>query len=94
MSNEKHSIGSTVRVNTIVPYICENKMVLQQCTNYASLPYFIIDIDECANPSLNDCPNGCINVPGSYQYNCTMPGFQTGDDGSPCEGKTQLFISL
>ncbi|XP_052809767.1 uncharacterized protein LOC128238182 isoform X2 [Mya arenaria] len=44
------------------------------------------DINECDNETLNECqPKGiCINVPGSYNCECTE-GFKLSNDGRQCE---------
>ncbi|XP_028230615.1 uncharacterized protein LOC114410917 [Glycine soja] len=45
------------------------------------------DIDECANPSLNDCSDICLNLPGSYNCSCPKSKSYEGDGrkgGSGC----------
>lgn len=45
------------------------------------------DIDECANPSLNDCSDICLNLPGSYNCSCPKSKNYEGDGrkgGSGC----------
>ncbi|XP_074351299.1 wall-associated receptor kinase 2-like [Apium graveolens] len=46
------------------------------------------DIDECADPTKNDCQKTCINIPGDY--NCSCPRDYNGDgrkSGSGCAAK-------
>ncbi|KAK4483791.1 hypothetical protein RD792_010995 [Penstemon davidsonii] len=66
------------------------------CKNgYEGNPYLdpgCTDIDECADSSLNDCENTCINTPGSF--NCSCPDGYIGDgrkDGRGCIAHNSQF---
>ncbi|XP_029125056.1 wall-associated receptor kinase 2 [Cajanus cajan] len=51
------------------------------------------DIDECANPSLNECSDICINLPGSYNCSCPKSKRYQGDGrkgGSGCVSDLQV----
>ncbi|KAL1816971.1 hypothetical protein ACET3Z_019545 [Daucus carota] len=53
------------------------------------------DIDECADPTKNDCVKKCKNVAGSYT--CSCPGDHDGDgrkNGSGCVAKSSKFPLL
>ena len=60
---------------------------------YFSLIYFIADIDECSNKTLNDCDPlaVCTNTLGSYSCNC-VNGFR--GDGTSCEGNRHFVIII
>nr|XP_017250451.1 PREDICTED: wall-associated receptor kinase 2-like isoform X1 [Daucus carota subsp. sativus] len=50
------------------------------------------DVDECADPKLNDCEKTCINIPGNY--NCSCPHGYHGDgrkNGSGCVARSSKF---
>ncbi|KAL8526631.1 hypothetical protein ACS0TY_015725 [Phlomoides rotata] len=50
------------------------------------------DIDECSDPSINNCDNICINIPGSF--NCTCPKGFSGDglkNGKGCNAISSQF---
>ena len=54
--------------------------------------FIFSDIDECANPALNNCHQNanCLNIPGSYQCQCNI-GY-TGN-GIQCAGKYRAYSS-
>ena len=58
------------------------------CTQF-NLYFFLIDIDECANSTLNICEQRCINTEGSFMCACNNTGFQLNDDGITCSGEYQ-----
>ena len=47
--------------------------------------YFFIDIDECANSTLNLCEQRCINIPGDFMCACDT-GFELTSNGMTCSG--------
>jgi len=60
------------------------------------LPISSLDIDECANPSLNDCSDICINLPGSYNCSCPKTRKHKGDGrkgGSGCVSNLQHVVN-
>ncbi|XP_059631708.1 wall-associated receptor kinase 2-like [Cornus florida] len=53
------------------------------------------DIDECSDPTLNECENNCENIDGNYT--CSCPKWFHGDgrkDGNGCNPELQLVIKL
>ena len=48
-----------------------------------------VDIDECANITLNICEQRCINIPGDFMCDC-YSGFELNDDGITCSGKLSI----
>lgn len=51
-----------------------------------------VDIDECADPTKNDCVKICNNIPGNYT--CSCPHGHDGDgwkSGSGCVAKSSEF---
>ena len=54
--------------------------------HHIKLSPFITDIDECANPEMNECDGNalCTNTEGSYVCRC-LSGYQ--GDGYKCTGK-------
>ena len=44
-----------------------------------------IDIDECANDTMNNCEQRCINTQGSFLCACGT-GYQLNNDGMTCSG--------
>ena len=46
----------------------------------------MIDIDECANSTTNDCQQDCINLLGDYTCSC-YPGYDISSDNATCNGK-------
>ena len=59
----------------------------------------ILDIDECANASLNNCQQVCVNSDGGYTCDC-LPGYSL-TNSTHCEGISwpgcnylQVFIGL
>lgn len=60
------------------------------CT-FAAVPYGCVDIDECANPALNNCHayGTCENTPGSFRCECG-PGYN--GDGVVC--RADVTVSL
>ncbi|XP_033742072.1 fibrillin-2-like [Pecten maximus] len=43
-----------------------------------------IDVNECDDDSVNECPGECDNTEGSYRCNCTIPGYMDSWDGRSC----------
>ena len=52
--------------------------------------YYFIDIDECANNTLNLCEQTCINTQGSFMCACNT-GFKLNSDETTCSGMYKLF---
>ena len=50
-----------------------------------------IDIDECANNTLNLCEQICINTQGDFVCACNT-GFKLNSDETTCSGKYKLFL--
>lgn len=48
---------------------------------------FVPDIDECQDYRKNLCPNECINTPGSFTCNCSIPGYLDSSTDKFCQGK-------
>ncbi|KAJ1376617.1 Wall-associated receptor kinase, galacturonan-binding domain [Sesbania bispinosa] len=70
-------------------YLCKCS---QGYVGNAYLPGGCQDIDECANPSLNDCSDICINLAGSYKCSCPKTKRHRGDGkkgGSGCVSDLQ-----
>ena len=44
-----------------------------------------IDIDECANDTMNNCEQRCVNTQGSFLCACGT-GYQLNNDGMTCSG--------
>ena len=44
-----------------------------------------IDIDECANDTMNNCEQRCINTQGSFLCACGT-GYELNNDGMTCSG--------
>ena len=59
------------------------------CSIWLKLYFFLIDIDECANSTLNICEQRCINTQGSFMCACNNTGFQLNDDEITCSGEYQ-----
>ena len=48
-----------------------------------------VDIDECANITLNICEQRCVNIPGDFTCDCNS-GFDLNADGITCSGKLSI----
>ncbi len=47
------------------------------------------DVDECADSSVNDCQQLCINAAGSFLCDC-LSGYQLAQDGTTCQSNRPL----
>ncbi|XP_053373877.1 fibrillin-1-like isoform X2 [Mercenaria mercenaria] len=45
---------------------------------------YYTDLDECQSPGGHRCDGECINVPGTYECNCTREGFTVASDKTSC----------
>ena len=54
---------------------------------------FCLDIDECTDPSLNQCAQTCTNNDGGYTCSCDV-GYTLDEDGYGCSpsGKNNIQI--
>ena len=55
-----------------------------------SFNIIFIDIDECANNTLNLCEQRCINTQGDFMCACNT-GFELTSDKMTCSGNWKLF---
>uniref|UniRef100_A0A6B2KZX8 EGF-like domain-containing protein n=1 Tax=Arcella intermedia TaxID=1963864 RepID=A0A6B2KZX8_9EUKA len=53
--------------------------------------FYCEDINECLQPELNNCVQGCINTPGSYYCQCYV-GYKLDADGT-CKVKPCVFTN-
>ena len=58
-----------------------------------SLHHHFIDIDECANNTVNICEQKCINTQGSFMCACNS-GFELNSDETTCRGKYKLLLTV
>ena len=47
--------------------------------------FYFLDIDECANTTINVCQHLCVNSEGSFKCGCNQ-GFELSSDKSSCQG--------
>ncbi|KAL9313670.1 hypothetical protein ACSQ67_019122 [Phaseolus vulgaris] len=96
--------------NNLTSYVCQENSVCIDSQNgrgylcgcfegYVGNAYLhggCHDIDECADPSLNDCSDICINLPGSYNCSCPKARKYLGDGrkrGSGCVSNLQRVVN-
>ena len=64
--------------------MCNRYNVKIWSVNLIAMHYnFKIDINECQNPSLNNCQQLCINTPGLYRCSCGT-GYTLSTNGRSC----------
>ena len=52
----------------------------------------LLDFNECANETDNNCTQVCQNKMGSYSCDCNI-GYTLDSDGYTCNGKSTIYIS-
>ena len=57
---------------------------ISSCCNNYERDYFPLDIDECANATLNNCQQVCVNSEGAYTCDCSVGYSLT--NSTHCEG--------
>ena len=79
-------------INAVVRYAISNITThMVAISAYLPISYFVfpflLDIDECRQGGRQVCHQQCHNTHGSYRCSC-RPGYELGEDGSTCTGKS------
>ncbi|XP_062577509.1 fibrillin-2-like [Saccostrea cucullata] len=67
---------------------CRNTVGSRYCLcrqGYVAVGNVCFDIDECQEYRKNLCPGECINTPGSFTCNCSIPGYLHSPTDKFCE---------
>lgn len=73
---------------------CQNTVGSRYCLctqDYVAVGNVCFDIDECQDYRKNLCPNECINTPGSFTCNCSIPGYLDSSSDKFCQDKNECL---